>query len=62
VSTGFAEVIGDPIAHSKSPLIHRFWLAKLGLSGDYLPRQVPPERLRDISWKLRAVPTGGAAM
>lgn len=30
-----AEVIGDPIAHSKSPLIHRFWLDKLGLSGAY---------------------------
>ena len=30
-----AEVIGDPIAHSKSPLIHRFWLEKLGLAGAY---------------------------
>lgn len=30
-----AEVIGDPIAHSKSPLIHRFWLEKLGLDGRY---------------------------
>ncbi len=33
--TPYAEVIGDPIAHSKSPLIHRFWLDKLGLDGDY---------------------------
>ena len=31
----FAEVIGAPIAQSKSPLIHRFWLQKLGLEGDY---------------------------
>lgn len=31
----YAEVIGDPIAHSKSPLIHKFWLGKLGRSGDY---------------------------
>ena len=31
----FAEVIGDPIDHSKSPVIHRFWLDKLGLTGDY---------------------------
>lgn len=31
----YAEVIGDPVAHSKSPLIHRFWLKKLGLEGDY---------------------------
>lgn len=31
----FAEVIGDPVAHSKSPAIHRFWLAALGIAGDY---------------------------
>ena len=29
----YAEVIGDPIAHSKSPLIHKFWLEKLGHRG-----------------------------
>ncbi|MDQ4086826.1 MAG: shikimate dehydrogenase [Pseudomonadota bacterium] len=28
-------MIGNPIAHSKSPLIHKFWLEKLGLEGDY---------------------------
>lgn len=33
--TAYAEVIGDPIAHSRSPLIHRFWLDKLGIDGDY---------------------------
>lgn len=31
----YAEVIGDPVAQSKSPTIHRFWLAKLGMAGDY---------------------------
>lgn len=31
----YAEVIGDPVAHSQSPLIHKFWLGKLGLEGDY---------------------------
>ena len=31
----YAEVIGDPIAHSKSPLIHAFWLEKLGIVGEY---------------------------
>ena len=31
----YAEVIGDPIAQSKSPLIHGFWLAALGLQGRY---------------------------
>ena len=29
--TDYVEVIGDPIAQSKSPAIHRFWLEKLGI-------------------------------
>jgi shikimate dehydrogenase len=37
----YAEVIGDPIGHSKSPLIHGFWLEALGLAGDYRAVQVP---------------------
>jgi shikimate dehydrogenase len=36
----YAEVIGDPIAHSKSPAIHRFWLEKLGLETDYRATRV----------------------
>ncbi|MDQ2877524.1 MAG: shikimate dehydrogenase [Pseudomonadota bacterium] len=31
----YAEVIGDPIAQSKSPLIHGFWLAALGIEAEY---------------------------
>ena len=31
----YAEVIGDPIAQSKSPTIHNFWLAKLGIDAEY---------------------------
>jgi shikimate dehydrogenase len=31
----YAEVIGDPTAHSKSPAIHLFWLEKLGIDADY---------------------------
>lgn len=41
----FAEVIGDPITHSKSPLIHRFWLEALGLDGDYRATRVAPDEL-----------------
>jgi shikimate dehydrogenase len=43
----YAEVIGDPIAHSKSPLIHKFWLEKLGLEGDYRAVRVCREELGD---------------
>ena len=35
MSTTYAEVIGDPIAQSKSPKIHKFWLEKLGIDADY---------------------------
>lgn len=31
----YAEVIGDPIAQSKSPIIHNFWLEKLGIDAEY---------------------------
>jgi shikimate dehydrogenase len=36
----YAEVIGDPVAQSKSPLIHKYWLNSVGLAGDYLATQV----------------------
>jgi shikimate dehydrogenase len=55
----YAEVIGDPIAHSKSPLIHNFWLEKLGLEGDYRAARITvPElpgylasRREDPDWR-----------
>ena len=34
-SVPYAEVIGDPIDHSLSPLIHQFWLKALGIEADY---------------------------
>ncbi|HEX8223980.1 MAG TPA: shikimate dehydrogenase [Allosphingosinicella sp.] len=43
----YAEVIGDPIAHSKSPLIHQFWLRRMGIVGDYRAIRVRPEELAD---------------
>ena len=45
--TIYAEVIGDPIAHSKSPLIHGFWLEKLGIAADYRATHVVPAALAD---------------
>ena len=56
---GYAEVIGDPIAHSKSPAIHNFWLDKLGLGFDYRATLVPradlpavlAERRGDSAWR-----------
>ena len=43
----YAEVIGDPITQSKSPLIHRFWLDALGIDGDYRAMHVTADGLSD---------------
>jgi shikimate dehydrogenase len=45
MSIPYAEVIGDPIAHSKSPLIHGFWLDQLGLPGEYRRTHVRADEL-----------------
>lgn len=55
----YAEVIGDPIAQSKSPAIHRFWLAALGITGDYRATRIDraefpaylAERRDDPDWR-----------
>lgn len=41
----YAEVIGDPISHSKSPAIHGFWLKALGIEAEYRAARVKPEEL-----------------
>lgn len=52
----YAEVIGDPIAQSKSPAIHNFWLAKLGIPGRYDHCLVTLEGLADYLAARRADP------
>jgi shikimate dehydrogenase len=41
--TRAACLIGWPAAHSRSPLIHHYWLRKLGIAGGYNIEAVPPE-------------------
>jgi shikimate dehydrogenase len=36
-------VIGWPVAHSRSPMIHNYWLRELGLAGSYEHAAVAPE-------------------
>jgi shikimate dehydrogenase len=52
----WAEVIGDPIAHSKSPLLHRFWLERLGIEGDYERTRVEAPALPAFLAERRADP------
>lgn len=41
----YAEVIGDPVAHSLSPAIHRFWLARLGIAARFDATRVEADAL-----------------
>lgn len=45
-------VIGWPVKHSRSPLIHMYWLKKYGLQGTYEKHEVCPEALGDFLWNL----------
>jgi shikimate dehydrogenase len=36
-------VIGWPVKHSRSPVIHRYWLKHYGIEGDYIIHPVEPE-------------------
>ena len=51
-----AGVIGSPVAHSRSPALHTYWLRKLGLPGHYVPMDVAHEDLADA---LRVLPRLG---
>ncbi|MBT8424033.1 MAG: shikimate dehydrogenase [Silicimonas sp.] len=42
-----AGVIGSPVAHSKSPRVHRFWLKKYGIPGHYIPMDISAGDLDD---------------
>lgn len=47
-------VIGHPIAHSRSPLIHGTWLAQHGLAGSYERIDVAPAALPDFIGRIRS--------
>jgi shikimate dehydrogenase len=46
-------VIGWPVAHSRSPLIHDYWIKQHGLEGEYRREAVPPEQLGEFVKTLR---------
>src|SRR4051812_9791393 len=43
---GIAGLLGWPVAHSRSPVIHNHWLAQHGIPGRYVLFPVPPEKLQ----------------
>lgn len=53
-----AFVIGHPVAHSRSPLIHGHWLRRFGIAGSYERVHVLPA---DLDRFLRGLPASGFA-
>ncbi len=53
-TTQLAGVIGWPVAHSRSPLLHNHWLRQYGLDGAYVPLPVRPGMLGEAVRGLRA--------
>jgi shikimate dehydrogenase len=51
-----AGVMGWPIAQSRSPILHNYWIEKYKLNGRYVPLAVKPERLTDA---IRGLPALG---
>lgn len=46
-------VIGWPVAHSRSPLIHNYWIEQYKLNAEYRREAVPPEKFADFVKNLR---------
>jgi shikimate dehydrogenase len=55
-TTRLAGIMGWPVAHSRSPVLHGFWLDETGVDGAYLPLPARPEHLERA---LRALPILG---
>ena len=51
-----AGVIGDPIAHSRSPALHGYWLQRYGLKGHYVPLHIAQQ---DLQQALEVLPKLG---
>jgi shikimate dehydrogenase len=47
-------LIGWPAAHSRSPLIHHYWLRALGIEGGYIIEAVPPDGFAEFVRHLSA--------
>ena len=47
-------VIGWPVEHSRSPLIHNYWLRRYGIAGEYRRELVPAEEFAAFARSLAA--------
>lgn len=47
-------MIGWPVKHSRSPLIHNYWIQRHGLAAEYRREEVPPEAFAEFVTHLSA--------
>ncbi len=55
-----AGIAGWPVAHSRSPRIHGFWLRRYGIDGAYIPLPIPPDNFSNAIQGLMAAGFAGA--
>jgi len=55
-----AGILGWPVAHSRSPRLHGFWLERHGIDGAYVPLPVRPERFAEAVRSLADLGFRGA--
>lgn len=53
-----AFVTGFPVRHSRSPLIHGYWLKHFGIEGSYSAQEVSPENFPTFMAELKAGTSG----
>jgi len=47
-----AGVIGSPVAHSRSPALHGYWLRRYGIKGHYIPMDIAQADLKEALYTL----------
>jgi shikimate dehydrogenase len=52
---GLAGIVGWPVAHSRSPKLHNYWIEKYGLNGAYVQLPVAPGMLDQAIGGLKAL-------
>lgn len=55
-----AGVLGWPVSHSRSPLLHNYWLRRYGVDGAYVPLPVRPDAFETAVRGLQATGFRGA--
>jgi shikimate dehydrogenase len=58
-TANIAGVMGWPVAHSRSPMLHGHWLQRYGIDGAYVPMAVAPDRLETALRALSALGFAG---